>query len=88
MVVRYRVKELAKAQKLTQFELAAKSGVSMTVVQRLWQNHRSLGDVRYSTLEAIANALGVQIGDLFAEGGPHGEIPIQGNREGLVAAAA
>lgn len=86
-MAKYRVKELAKARNVTQFDLATRSGVSLTVVQRLWQNHRALGDVRYSTLEAIAKALDVQIDDLFAKG-DEGSVPGQGNRESLVAAAA
>lgn len=62
----YRVKELAKAQGITQFDLAAKSGVSMALVQRLWQN-RAPDGIRLKSLEAVAGALGVTVQDLFVE---------------------
>lgn len=86
-VARYRVKELAKVKGLTQFDLATKSGVSLTVVQRLWQNHKALGDVRYSTLDAISKALDVTIEDLFVDGA-EGQVPSSVNNESRMAAAA
>ena len=86
-MVRYRVKELARVQKLTQFELAAKSDLSLSVVQRLWQNKAPEG-MRHITLEAIATALGVQISDLFAaEDEPVGAT-LRVNRESLGAVVA
>ena len=87
VTAKYRVRELAKAQKITQFDLANKSGVSLSVVQRLWQNHRSLGDVRYGTLDAIAKTLNVQIDDLFAKG-DEGTVSSRITRESLGAVAA
>lgn len=83
MGVKYRVKDLAKAKGLTQFELANRSGISLTVVQRLWQNHRSLGDVRYGTLQAIADALGVKVDDLFTSEDDNARATLRGNRESL-----
>lgn len=87
-MVRYRVKELAKVKGLTQFELAAKSGVSMAVVQRLWQNRAPEG-IRHNTLDSIAKALEVHIDDLSEEvEAPSGSPMQRVNRESLGAAAA
>lgn len=82
-MVRYRVKELAKAQGLKQTDLAAKSGVGLTMVQRLWQNHRDLGDVRYGTLQSIAAALGVRVDDLFTSEDDSARATLRVNRESL-----
>ena len=88
-MAKYRVKELAKKAGMTQFDLATKSEVSMTVVQRLWQNRAPAG-IRYSTLEAIAEALGVHVDDLKAsssdDSGPDPSTFL--NRESLVLAVA
>jgi transcriptional regulator with XRE-family HTH domain len=87
-LVKYRVKELARARGMTQFDLAKKSEVSITAIQRLWQNRAPEG-IRHSTLAAVAAALGVSIDDLFevvdesAEGAT-----LRVNRESLGAAAA
>lgn len=83
----YRVKELAKERNLTQFDLALKSGVNMTTVQRLWQNRAPEG-IRYKNLEAIAKALEVRVEDLFVEEGDGGQSLPAGNRKSLVSAAA
>ena len=69
---RFRVKELAESQGITQEELterARKRGadVSFATIQRIWQNKRA-GDPRMSTMVAIARALGVSVEDLY-EGG-------------------
>jgi transcriptional regulator with XRE-family HTH domain len=84
----YRVKELAKQRGLTQFDLALKSGVNMTTVQRLWQNRAPEG-IRYKNLEAVAAALEVEVKDLFVEE-PAGEsqLPPLGNKKSLVGAGA
>lgn len=60
----FRVKELARARGLTSEELAIKSGVKVSTVRNLWQNRVS--DPSFSTLQAIAQALGVSIEDLVA----------------------
>ena len=59
---KFRVKELAKARGMTSEELALKSGLKISTVRNLWQNRVS--DPNYSTLLAIAGALGVSIEDL------------------------
>lgn len=69
---RYRVKELAEARGLTQldlYDLVRQHGadVSLGPIQRIWQNHRLVGDPRSSTLIALARALGVSVEDLYTE---------------------
>lgn len=71
----YRVKELAEARGITQLELYRKildQGVSVSLgpIQRIWQNHRLVGDPRSSTLIAIARALGVSVEDLYTDESP------------------
>ena len=63
----FRVKELARARGLTSEELAIKSGVKVSTVRNLWQNRVS--DPSYSTLSAIAAALGVSIEELVDTSG-------------------
>ena len=70
----YKVKELAEAQGITQLELYRKVqeqgiDVSLGPIQRIWQNHRSVGDPRSSTLIGIARALGVKVEDLYTDEG-------------------
>jgi transcriptional regulator with XRE-family HTH domain len=66
-VTRFRVKELAKERGMTSEELALKSGLKISTVRNLWQNRVS--DPNYSTLLAIAGALGVRIEDLADDAG-------------------
>lgn len=61
-MTKFRVKELAKARGMTSEELAIKSGIKISTVRNLWQNR--VGDPNYSTLSAIAGALGVRIEEL------------------------
>lgn len=67
----FRVKELAEQRGMTQEDLyqavQTHGSVSMATTQRIWQNHKRLGDQRISTLSAIARALGVAIEDLYTE---------------------
>jgi transcriptional regulator with XRE-family HTH domain len=73
-MTRFRVKELARERGLTSEELAIKSGVKVSTVRNLWQNRVS--DPSFSTLHAIAQALGVSIEDLIDtsnEGGVESE---------------
>ncbi|MFN8504419.1 helix-turn-helix transcriptional regulator [Kouleothrix sp.] len=70
----YLVKELAEARGITQLELYRKVqeqgvNVSLGPIQRIWQNHRLVGDPRSSTLIAIARALGVKVEDLYNDEG-------------------
>lgn len=72
----YLVKELAEARGITQLELYRKVqeqgvNVSLGPIQRIWQNHRLVGDPRSSTLIAIARALGVKVEDLYNDREAH-----------------
>jgi DNA-binding Xre family transcriptional regulator len=89
MVVKYRVKELAKSRGITQFNLAQLSGVSLAVVQRLWQGRAPEG-IRHNTLDSIAKALEVRIEELYAPdtGGEDGASVLRINKESPVAVAA
>lgn len=69
-MTKFRVKELAKARGMTSEELANKSGVKISTVRNIWQNRVS--DPNYSTLSAIAVALGVSIEELVDRGASTG----------------
>jgi transcriptional regulator with XRE-family HTH domain len=60
--MKFRIRELAKARGLTMEDLAIKSGIKYSTVKNLWQG-RTL-DPSYSTLRAVAFALGVPIEQL------------------------
>ena len=63
MIVRLRIKELAEGRKLKQYELAAKSGVSIQLLNRYWNNHTQ--SVALQQFAMIAKALGVEPGELI-----------------------
>jgi transcriptional regulator with XRE-family HTH domain len=82
---RCRVKDLAKERHLTQVDLTFKSGTSLSIVQRLWQNREDVSSISYKKLEAVAAALGVSVDDLFeSEDASHQASA--GNRTALVGA--
>lgn len=56
-----KIKELRLSQHLSQEQLAEKAGISVRTLQRLEAGE----DVSISTLNAVANALDVPVGDLF-----------------------
>jgi transcriptional regulator with XRE-family HTH domain len=58
-----RVRALRKAQRLAQDELAEKAGVHRTQIGHVEQGTR---DLRLSTLQKVASALGVDAGELIA----------------------
>lgn len=58
----FRVRELAQERKLTQERLAQLSGLSVSVIARIWTNKTT--DPPYTTLRKIADALQVSISDL------------------------
>lgn len=68
-MVRFRVKELARERGMTSEELSLKSGVKISTVRNLWQNRTS--DPSFSTMDALARALEVQIEDLVERSGDH-----------------
>jgi len=59
-----RVKRLRKARGLTQQALAVKAGVSLGYLARL---EIGMHDPRLSTLQKLAKALGVPVGQLLGE---------------------
>lgn len=60
--MKFRIRELARTQHLTMEELAIKSGIKYSTVKNLWQNRTR--DPSYSTLRALAAALGVSVEEL------------------------
>ena len=64
-MARLRIKELAQAQGLKQYQLAEQSGVTVQLLNRYWNNHTQ--SVALDQLEKIARALGVKAGDLLVD---------------------
>lgn len=63
MKVRLRIKELAQERRMLQKDVAAKSGVTLQLLNRYWHNH--IQSVNLEQLGSIAKALGVNVGDLL-----------------------
>lgn len=59
----YRIKEFREAQKMTQSELAEKSGVSRSIISELETGRRSV--TQTDTLGRIAKALGKNVSEIF-----------------------
>lgn len=59
----YKIKEIRELKKMTQLELAEKSGVSRTTLSKLENNKNP--EVMAGTLKAIAQALDVKVSDLL-----------------------
>ena len=57
-----RLKELCRAKKITQFELAQRTGLSKTAISAILTGK---SDPQSSSLEKIANALGVHVSYFF-----------------------
>ena len=64
-MARLRIKELAQARGLKQYQLAEQSGVTVQLLNRYWNNHTQ--SVALDQLEKIARALGVKAGDLIVD---------------------
>jgi DNA-binding Xre family transcriptional regulator len=62
-MLRLRVKEVAEAKNFNMSSLSRASDVSFRTVKRLFRNPYS--DVTVFTLEKLALALGVEVGDLL-----------------------
>jgi transcriptional regulator with XRE-family HTH domain len=62
-MARLRVKELAQQQGLKQHVLAERSGVTIQLLNRYWNNHVQRVDLE--ALEKIALVLGVHAGNLI-----------------------
>lgn len=65
---RLRVKELAEERGFTQSKLMRMADLNMKTVQGLYREPYRI-NVAYLTLEKVAKALNVSIGDLFEEVG-------------------
>ena len=63
---RLKVKELAEQRGMTQSKLMRMADLNMKTVQGLYREPYRL-NVAYLTLEKVAKALGVSIGELFEE---------------------
>mgnify|MGYP001092980133 CR=1 FL=1 len=79
----FRVRELAQARGWTAEELARQSKLKLSTVRNLWQGRTE--DPSYSTVRAIAQALGVRIEEL--EAGVKETEQSQGNSRPLLLAA-
>ena len=64
-MLRLRVKELADERGLNRNQLQLKSGVTLPLLNRYWNNET--GSVTLDALERIARALGVKATDLIEE---------------------
>jgi transcriptional regulator with XRE-family HTH domain len=65
--MKFRVRELARAQQMTAEDLARQAGLRYSAVKNLWQNRTP--NPKYGTLRAIARALGVSVEQLEAPDG-------------------
>ena len=73
VMARLRVQELARARNLSMSDIQRDSRLTMNLVRRYWYNTadgksegKPLGLISLDALEAIANALKVEPGDLIA----------------------
>ncbi len=64
-MLRLRIKELAEAQGMNRSQLQIKSGVTLPLLYRYWDNNTT--EVKLDALEKLARALGVKAGELFEE---------------------
>lgn len=62
-MLKLRVKEIAEVQGLNRNKLQLKSGVTLPLLTRYWNNTTT--EVKLDALEKIAKALGVEPGELF-----------------------
>lgn len=61
----YRIKEVRESKKMSQSELAEKSGVSRGIIWQLETNPNA--ETTTKTLKRIAEALGTTVSDIFFE---------------------
>ncbi|AGM99593.1 XRE family transcriptional regulator [Streptococcus iniae] len=59
------LKELRRAQKLTQEELASRTGISVRTIARYEKDASMLRRAKYDTLKEIAEQLSVTVNDIF-----------------------
>jgi transcriptional regulator with XRE-family HTH domain len=63
MAVKSRLKERMEARDLTQLDVAAGTGLSPTIIGRLF--HNSFKRLDNKTVELVCNFFGVGLGDMF-----------------------
>lgn len=68
MSIRLRIKEIAVAKGIKQYQLAERSGVTPQLLNRYWNNNIQRVDLE--ELNKIAIALGVAPGDLIVGNNP------------------
>ena len=64
MIIKLKIREIAEAKGINPTQLSRKANISHTSIYRLWENE---GNPSLETLAAIAEALGVNLKDLFEE---------------------
>lgn len=74
--MKFRIKELAKEQDLTAEGLARRADIQYSALKNLWQGRTK--DPKYSTLRAIARALGVPVEQLEAPENDSGPMELLG----------
>lgn len=62
--MRFRIRELAKERQMTAEDLARRADIKYSALKNLWQGRTK--DPKYSTLRAVARALGVPVEQLEA----------------------
>lgn len=67
-MARLRVREVAQSQKMSMAKLSRKADLSIVTIRRIWRNPEY--DVSLSTLQKIADALGVSVHELIDNDSP------------------
>lgn len=63
MAIRVRLRELLDQRGMTQLELAARTGLAYSTINRLYQDRAVR--IEFGTLDALCTALGCRVGDLI-----------------------
>ena len=85
-MARLKIREIAEAQGITAARLARRADLAYGTVKALWDDPDR--DAALSTLEKIADALGVQVIDLIQNGPKSGPEAESGNSLPVMRAAA
>ena len=64
-MIRLKIREVAQAKPVSMSKLSRMSDVSYDTIQQIY--HNPFKDVNISTLEKLADALGVRVSDLFEQ---------------------
>jgi DNA-binding Xre family transcriptional regulator len=82
-MARLKVRELAEAQGLNITTLARKAELSYRPAWMIW--HDRVSQLDFRTLDRLAKALGVNVGDLFEDGVDSGDTMIENTRRPMQA---